>query len=299
MSQPVGTSCPHRADAMSVPFVEYLPGVPRLAFERAGTGESIVFLHGIGGNRHNWRSQIAHFRLRFQAVAWDARGYGASDDYSGPLEFRNFSEDLVRLLDALEVERAHMVGLSMGGRILMDFGARFPDRVSSLVIACAFPSFTGGLSQAQQKEFQRLRKERIQRGEPLAEIAPSLCASLLGPAASEDARQAVLESILALHPASYLKALEAAETFDRTVEITRIQAPTLLMYGELDRLVTPLLGKEVNALMPKADYDVIGGVGHLINIEQPSEFNSRVERFIRHHARSIGAETTDIKESRC
>ena len=281
------------------PEVEFVAGIPRIAFERAGTGETIVFLHGIGGNRHNWRAQIDHFSYGYQAVAWDARGYGASDEYSGHLDFKHFSEDLVRLLDTLRVERAHLVGLSMGGRILMDFGARFSERAASLVIACAFPSFRGGLNQAQQKEFLRLRKERIERGDPLADIAPSLATSLLGPAASAEARQIVLESILSLRRGSYLKALEAAETFDRTSEITRIRAPTLLLYGEFDRLVTPKLGKEVHALMPGAEYDVISGAGHLINIERPVEFNLRMDQFFRSRAKSMNTESKQAKGSTC
>jgi 3-oxoadipate enol-lactonase len=72
-------------------------------------------MHGIGGNRTNWHDQLPVFAQRFHAVAWDARGYGASHDYSEPLDFSDFATDLARLLDHFEVERAHLVGLSMGG----------------------------------------------------------------------------------------------------------------------------------------------------------------------------------------
>ena len=100
----------------------------------AGEGPVVFLLHGIGGNRTNRHDQLPSFADRgFCAVSWDARGYGLSDDYDGPLDFADFSHDLARLLDHLDVGRAHLVRLSMGGRILQDFYPRYPDRVATLV----------------------------------------------------------------------------------------------------------------------------------------------------------------------
>ena len=96
-------------------------GNPRISFNETGNGPPLVFLHGIGGNRTNWYEQQSAMADLCTTIAWDARGYGRSEDYEGPLNFRLFGEDLVRLLDSREIERAHLVGLSMGARILMDF----------------------------------------------------------------------------------------------------------------------------------------------------------------------------------
>ena len=95
----------------------------------------MLFLHGIGGNRHNWDRQVAAFSTRYRAAAWDARGYGDSDDYAGPLDFADFWRDLERVLDQLSEKRAHLVGLSMGGRIARDFALQRPHRVASLTLA--------------------------------------------------------------------------------------------------------------------------------------------------------------------
>lgn len=260
--------------------VEYLPGMPRLAFERAGQGETLVFLHGIGGNRGNWSDQLDHFGRDYQAVAWDARGYGASDDYAGPCDFAQFSRDLVRLLDHLGVHRAFFVGLSMGGRILMDFAARHPGRIEALVIAAAFPSFGGALTPQQREEFMRLRKAPLQQGKTLADLAPQLVASLAGPHATTAMKARMHDSIAALHLASYLKTLESTLHFDRTAQLPGIAAPTLLLYGEFDALVTPASGRQVQELMPHALYQVIPGAGHLINIEAPDLFNQAVGDFL-------------------
>ena len=88
-------------------------------------------MHGIGGNRRNWYDQIDAFAPHFHAVAWDARGYGDSDDYDGPLDFQLAMPTIWRGCSIISAPtRAHVIGLSMGGRIAMDFAARYPDRAA-------------------------------------------------------------------------------------------------------------------------------------------------------------------------
>lgn len=289
MPLPAEPSRRARAEPPTRRTVEYLPAQPRIAFERAGQGETIVFLHGIGGNRSNWQEQLAYFATGYQAVAWDARGYGTSGDYAGPCEFPAFSRDLLRLLDHLEVQRAHFVGLSMGGRILMDFAARHPGRVSSLVIAAAFPSFGGALTPQQRDDFMRLRRTPLREGKTLADLAPQLVTSLAGPHATPAMRARMHDSIAALHPRSYLKTLESTLHFDRTGQLGGITAPTLLLYGEFDALVTPASGRQVRDLMPHAHYQVIPGAGHLINIETPELFNRAVHDHVLRQGAAQGA----------
>src|SRR5580658_7217231 len=88
---------------------------PRLAVDHQGQGELVLFMHGIGGNRTNWHDQLPACAARFHAVAWDARGYGLSDDYPGPLSYDDFCHDILRVLDHFGARKAHLVGLSMGG----------------------------------------------------------------------------------------------------------------------------------------------------------------------------------------
>src|ERR1051325_5453858 len=86
----------------------HIPPAPRLAVEHAGAGALVVFLHGIGGNRRNFLRQVeAVAAAGFHAAAWDARGYGESEDYEGELDFADFSRDLVRVLEYFSVEAAH------------------------------------------------------------------------------------------------------------------------------------------------------------------------------------------------
>src|SRR5262249_6313876 len=109
-----------------------VPGAPQIAIEHIGGGPLLIFLHRLPGNRTNWREQLPVFARDFHAAAWDARGYGDSDDYEGPLDFGDFAHDLRRVLDHFGAARAHLVGLSMGGMIALDFITRYRDRVATL-----------------------------------------------------------------------------------------------------------------------------------------------------------------------
>ena len=269
--------------------LSWVPSLPRIAYTHCGEGTPLIFLHGIGGSRHNWRQQLAHFAPHYQTVAWDARGYGDSDDYEGPCRFEDFSADLLRLLTHLGAKQAHLVGLSMGGRILMDFVDRYPKFVRSMVIAASFPSFGQSLTAEQQQDFMRKRREPLQSGAQMTDLAPALLASLLGPNATAPAREEALRSVAQLRPASYLKVLEATLQFDRTAELARSRRPTLLLYGECDTLVTAAAGRDVQTLVPHAQTHVIPGVGHLLNLEAPTAFNEAVERFLRQVDRDVEA----------
>ena len=269
---------------MTMFTTERVPGAPGIAFDTAGEGPVVVFLHGIGGHRTNWRDQLPAFAAHgFRAVAWDARGYGLSDDYEGPLDFADFSHDLARLLDHLEVERAHLVGLSMGGRILQDFYPRYPDRVATLVLCATFPGFDASLTPEKRAEFIRIRKEPLVSGKEPKDIAPVVAKTLIGPRATDAHFQRLVESMTMLHKESYIKAIEASTLYDRSASLPDIAAPTLLVFGGADSLVVPAVGERMAAEIPNARLIVIPEAGHLVNIEFPDVFNESVLAFLGEH----------------
>ncbi len=258
-------------------------GVPRLAVDRAGEGPLALFLHGIGGNRSNWRGQLEACRGLLHAVAWDARGYGASDDFDGPLDFGDFASDALRVLDRFDAERAHLVGLSMGGRIAQDLCARFPDRVATLVLCDTRPDFAASFPPEQRAEFLRRRQAPLLAGGEPADIADDVAASLVGPNAGAEVRRLLRDSIAALRKDSYLKTLEASLAFDRSADVERISVPTLLLYGEHDRLTPPDVGRSLNRRIAGSRLVVIKDAGHLPNLERPEAFNRELLAFLGEH----------------
>jgi len=257
---------------------------PRIAVDAQGRGPLLVFLHGIGGNRSNWRDQLPIFAAEFTAVAWDARGYGGSDDYDGPLDFAAFSRDLLRVLDHFKAARAHLCGLSMGGRIAMDFHDRHPARVASLTLCDTQPGLAQ-MSPEKRRDFIRLRQEPLRAGKTPAEIAPEVARSLIGPRAVPGAFERLVESMAALHVESYLKTIEASLLYERAPDLERIRVPTHIVVGADDRLTPPDIARAMASRIEGARLTIIPDAGHLANLEQPQHFNAAVLGFLREQLR--------------
>lgn len=245
---------------------------PRLALSVAGDGPLLLFLHGLGGRRQNWDAQLAVFSKHFKAVAWDARGYGDSDDYEGSLQFSVFSEDVLRVLDFLKMEKASLVGLSMGGRIARNFALDHPERVDRLVLANTTPGFAA-LTPKEVQEFV----ERRRNADPLAQAK-----LLVSPHAREGALDDLVASLGAVHRESYFKTMEASVAQDQAAPIEKIRAPTLVVTSDGDRLYPPAIAQDMARRIPGARLATIEGAGHLSNMEQPDRFNQVVLEFLLH-----------------
>ncbi len=272
------------ADEFRLPHaaVDLIDGAPRLAVSRTGAGPLLVCLHGVGGNRANWDDQLAAFAEHFTVVAWDARGYGHSDDYDAPLRFEDFSNDLARLLDHYDVERAHLLGISMGGRIAIDFGMRWPHRVATLVAAdTSIGSRTIG-DRNRVEQFLARRKTPLLRGQSPADIAADVADSLLGPDCSAAVRRKVIDSLSILHKQSYLKTLDAVTTHTPVGAWTSIAAPALVLVGEHDRIAPMEDARELASLL-RAELVLIKQAGHMSNMENPAAFNAAVLDFLLPH----------------
>jgi len=260
---------------------------PAIAVDHAGTGELVVFMHGIGGNRSNWTEQVERFGDSHHAVAWDARGYGDSDDYEGPLDFGDFARDLAGLIDHFGAEKAHLVGLSMGGRIAQDFYARYPERVATLVLVATFTGFKT-FTEAERRRFVDIRKKPLLEGKEPKDIAPIVARTLVGPNASEEQFQRLVASMAALHKESYIKTIEATTAYDRDTELETIAVPTLLVFGEHDRLTTKEIGEDMARRIKGSQYVLVPDSGHLVNLEQPEPFEAAVAGFLAEHAGLAG-----------
>jgi 3-oxoadipate enol-lactonase len=273
---------------MNMRVMRRTPGPVAIAYDIAGGGPLVVFLHGIGGNRSNWEGQVEYFGGQFCAVAWDARGYGASDDPPQQLTFSDYAEDLRRLLDHLQAERAHLVGLSMGGMILLDFYGRYAERVATLSLVDTSAGF-GSASEEVRREFLARRLDPLERGLGPADIAPGVVDVLVAKNAPAVVRARMRASIEALRIEPYKQALRAIVTTDFRAVLPRIAAPTLVIVGEEDVVTPPadsdFLAKNIHG----AALIRIQGAGHLTNLEQPEAFNLALEAFLRRHAHRASA----------
>jgi len=256
---------------------------PTICIDHAGEGEMLVLMHGIGGNRTNWTEQVEAFSDYFHTVAWDARGYGDSDDYNGPLDFSDFARDLLRLLDHFGVEKAHIGGLSMGGRIAQDFYVLFPARVKTLLLVSTFAGFKH-FSQEEKQRFVNLRRKPLtEEGKEPKDIAPIVAKTLIGPEATVEQYQRLVDSMAALHKESYIKTVEATTMYDRSAELEDIAVPTQMIYGENDSLTKPELGEQMAAQIKDCEFTIIPKAGHLVNLEQSDLFIETMLPFLLKH----------------
>lgn len=266
-----------------MPDTRHTPGPVSIAYDVEGRGRVVVFLHGIGGNRGNWAGQLAHFGRRFCAVAWDARGYLDSDDPPRPLTFSDYADDLRRLLDELGAERAHLVGLSMGGMIIQDFYARHAARVASLSLVDTSAGF-GDVPESVRRDFLARRLDPLERGRTPADIAPEVVDVLVAKAAGRAVRDRLVASLSALRVEPYKQALRAIVATDFRDVLPTVRVPTLVVVGDEDRVTPPAASAFLAEHIPGATLVTLPGCGHLSNLERPAAFNAALETFLAAHA---------------
>ena len=243
---------------------------PRLALSVAGSGPLVLFIHGVGGNRHHWHVQVAFLSQKFRAAAWDARGYGDSEDYAAPLRFEeDFSADILRVLDHFREKQAHLEGLSMGGRIARNFALRHPERLRSVTLA----NTSAGIDAMTPEQVARFVEERRNR-------TPESMRALVGSRAEPQAMEALQQSVRSLHRPMYLKTLEAIVAQDHRAPVERIRVPTLVIAGDEDRVYPPGATRNLAERIPGARFVEFTGCGHLSNLEQPDRFNQVVLEFL-------------------
>jgi len=244
---------------------------PRIAVSYAGTGPLVLFLHGIRGRRANWSPQVEFFSQQgFAAAAWDARGYGDSDDYDEPLNFRDhFLGDVLRVAEHFGARKMHVVGLSMGGRIARNVALYHPDRLYSLTVVNANPGFNA-MSTEDVRRFVTERQTRT----------PESMRRLLGPKPRTGAFEELMEGIRLIREPMYRKTLEASVAQYRDAPIEKIRVPTRIIAGEEDTAYPNDLARTMAARIPGAEIVSMKRTGHLANLERPERFNEILLEFL-------------------
>lgn len=240
----------------------------RLYYEVGGAGPPVVLIHGGNLDRRMWEDQIASFTASFRVIRYDVRPFGRSG-----AETEGFShvDDLERLLDHLEIQDAQIVGLSLGGRIALDFALEHPGRVRRLVLAG--PGLTG---------FEWSRDPAMggvvaaaEAGEPERAVAlwlqhAYMASAMERPALAGRVRRLAEENTHVWSTAPLAGRLPDPPTITR---LTEIQIPTLVLLGERDVPDIHAIVARLERDLPDARIIRLPGVGHMLNMEAPAEFN--------------------------
>ncbi len=252
---------------------------PKICLNYSGKGELVILLHGIGGNKNNWNDNLEYLSNHFLTVAWDSRGYGESDDYDGDLDFNDIVEDLKKTIFSFNRKKVNIVGLSMGGQIACLFYEKYPQFVKSLIL-CDTHFGLSKLSKNEIDKFVNSRKKPLLNGLNPHDIAENVAKLLIGNYSNRSAFKKLVDSINNLHKDSYLKTIDASFKSSHDHIFKKIDVPTLLIVGELDRLTPPSMAKEIQKLIKNSKLYIIKNAGHLSNIEEPRKFNEIVFNFL-------------------
>ena len=260
----------------------------KLYYEDSGSGTPIVFVHEFAGDYRSWEPQVRYFARGYRCITYNARGYPPSDV---PAEAARYSQDRARddiraVLDALKIDKAHIVGLSMGGFAALHFGFTYPQRARSLVVAgCGY-----GAAPNQRQQFAEEAEAAARRFEE-ASMVKAAEAYALGPTRvqfqnkdprgwkefvdqlTEHSREGAARTMRGVQK-------QRPSLFDLVDKMKTITAPTLVMTGDED---WPCLepGLLMKRTIPTAALVVMPNAGHTINLEEPAAFNQHLTDFFR------------------
>jgi 3-oxoadipate enol-lactonase len=249
----------------------------RIAYRFDGEPDLPVLLlsNSIGTDLHMWDGQVPALTEHFRLLRYDARGHGASDVPSGPYSLDRLGRDVVELLDALGLQRVHVLGLSLGGIVAQWLGIHVPDRIDRLVLS----NTAAYLGPPQQWD------------RPIAELleAPDMQATaemFLGnwfPAhllhGDNEEVEGFRRTLLATRREGVAGSWAAVRDYDLRRTVTLIRNPTLVIAGEHDTVTSAAHGKEIAATIPGARLTLLPTV-HMANVERPAEFLDAVIGFL-------------------
>jgi aminoacrylate hydrolase len=259
-----------------------LIGDGQLYYERQGVGFPVMFISGLSGFASYWQDQAAAFGRKFDVITHDHRGIGQSDATRSGFTVDRMAADAIGLMDALEVERAHIVGHSTGGAIAQILAIEHPNRLASVVLSASWTK-----PDAYFRRLFGLRKDILLRLGPSAYVqANSLYLYPNWFVARNNERLRQLEAQnLAVFPPTEVAAsrIDAILAFDRTESLGRIKTPTLVVGAE-DDLVTPsYFSEELARLIPGAEIKIFPRGGHAFTQVRAREFNQAVLPFLASH----------------
>lgn len=265
---------------MGVEFVPYadVNGV-KIYHELYGKGETVIFLNGILANTLSWINQVPFFSKRFQVLLLDFRGQGKSEKPTMKYPMEMHADDLKALMDHLKMDRVHLVGTSFGGEVALIFAIKHPERLKSLVTACAV-SYISPAVKAMAERW--LMAARLRSGKYLFEaVYPDVF--------SDEFIEKKWEFISSTAPFydtsvdmdAFMELLKGFMELNITTELNKIKTPTLVIAAEKDKIKPPKYSQIIHENIAGSEFVIIKESGHTVIWEKPEEFNTIVLGFIK------------------
>jgi 3-oxoadipate enol-lactonase len=246
-------------------------GEIELSYQRAGSGPPLLLIMGMSGTFSHWDSGfLDDLRRDFDTIVYDHRGIGASSRLEGPITIAQLAEDAAGLLEELEIDSAHVLGISMGGMVAQELALAHPARIRTLALGC---TYCGGEGSALAGE-DVLRKlaEAMSSGDRARAIRAAWEVNVSPAfAADDDAYARFLEIGLrrAVPVAVIMAQMQAIAGHNTSARLPSIELPTLVLHGTLDEMLPVQNGHLIAELIPDSRLEIFDGVGHLFFWEWP------------------------------
>jgi pimeloyl-ACP methyl ester carboxylesterase len=253
----------------------------KLHYVRAGEGEPMLLIQGMSATHVTWgRPFLDELEPHFDCVVFDNRGMGLSGRAELPFTIADLAADTAALLDALEIEHAHVVGISMGGMIAQELALAHPERVRTLTLGATYCGGPDGTLMS--SEDIQLLGAAMASGGP-EQVRRAMWEINLSPAFREDeGRYAAFREMAEALPAPgpvVMQQMRACAAHDTSARLGQLEVPTQVVHGTADRLLRVSNGHQIAALL-SAEPALLEGVGHMFWWEQPQ----RAAELIREHA---------------
>ena len=255
-------------------------------YEEAGSGEPLLMIIGFGGDHQAWACQVPAFVEKYRVITIDNRGAGQSDVPDVAYSTRMMADDAVGVLDALGIERAHVLGVSMGGMIAQEVALNHPRRVRSLQLHCTYAradQYMLALMESWRSIRAKATQEEWMRTVALWLFAPATYRER--PEFVEVVVQTALANPFPFSDVGFLRQGDAVRTHDTLERLPALTCPTLISVGDEDILVPPRFSRQLAAALPKAHFRTFPHLAHGYFWEDPTQFNTMCLDFLREHTR--------------
>jgi 3-oxoadipate enol-lactonase len=245
-------------------------------YDETGTGEPLLFIHGIGSSARDWELQVPVFSDRYRVITIDLRGHGQTDKPKTKYSIKQFADDTMQLLESLDALPVHIVGLSLGGMVAFQMVVDRPDMVKSLTIVNSCPEMIIHKFNEWIEFWRRIVTIRLVGMQRLAKF---LCRRLFPEPHQEEVRCEAIRRLTANDKRAYISTLRAISGWSVIDRIERITCPTLLLSGELDFLPMPTKQTCVSKIA-QSELMIIDNSRHMTPVDQPEKFNKALAEFL-------------------
>lgn len=245
----------------------------KIFFESKGTDVkgTIVFLHSLGTSSNIWENQVSYFEKQgYRIILIDARGHGNTES-SIPFSFKDWANDIILTLDKLKIKKAHFVGLSMGGHVMLDLYQIAPERFSSMVLSNTFAKVPEEIREEKLKS----RLELLEQENFVEEWAKL--------SLHQNASNTLVEKTIQLYASTkedYKSTWIAVNQVNYVSMLNTIKVPTLILTGDDDKAAPLPLAKVFHERIEGSELDIITEAGHFSNLCNPIQFNDKVSNFL-------------------